>query len=751
MKKQTQKSKSSINKSKSSINKTKKKLVKTCFTDQQLKLICKGQFDTLGGKIFTEENLKILNSLSPTAKDPEQYKKYLVRRFNQISNKKDLNYSTKLTKNDFYTFVNKEWQDSILSKQQNTYFVQYDNFRIVQDKVYHKLIDYTTAFIKENPTSKKAIAIKNVYNSIQLNPSRHLPILKQNCSIVLNEIDDFIEKDNMYGLLAYINMNEVVSWGSPIVWGMAPDEKNVKKYITHLSLPILSLADYTMFVQGDPKDSKETIEFKAMVKRKFLKYVKEVFRVCGHDVNPNDIWDIEYDMLITMGCEVFKNKKDDPNGYNVVHLDEIEKEYGFDLKQFAHKLGYKTVPKKIIVSSTNGFKCMVTLLKDNWNTPKWKTYWLYLHYRQMIRFIPALHHVHFDFYGKIVEGRPVQVPDDIYSVFLLSLTFNTFLSEQYLAHNRNPLYEEYVLGIVNDLKYIFIQKLKRNKWLSPKTRDYAILKLNKLEIFVGTPGKLREDPILNYRAEDSWYNVMLVVKYKHNLAIHLEGQGMVDIPTYDWNAFKIIGTQDYMVNAYYRPTSNSIYVPCAYLQKPFIDLNERGIEYNLAYIGYTIGHELSHSLDDLGSRYDADGNLNNWWSDRDHKLFQHKIHDVIKQYEAFAKKDGIKFDASFSVGEDLADISGLALVEEYLLNFCKINHTSDRFIKMRLEKLYTSYAFQGRQKILRKAISSQLRINPHPLEKYRANCPLSRLELFRTIFNTDKNDGMWWHNNDTIW
>ena len=151
-------------------------------------------------------------------------------------------------------------------------------------------------------------------------------------------------------------------------------------------------------------------------------------------------------------------------------------------------------------------------------------------------------------------------------------------------------------------------------------------------IFVGDPGELTEDPILAYKNDDPWYNIRLITKWKHAQYVKLEGKSIIDIPEIDWNNFKLVGTQNYMVNAYYRPTSNSIYVPLAYLQPPFIDLRERGMEYNLAFIGYTIGHELSHSLDDMGSNYDADGNLNNWWSDVDRKKFKHKIKDVVKQY-----------------------------------------------------------------------------------------------------------------------
>jgi predicted metalloendopeptidase len=205
------------------------------------------------------------------------------------------------------------------------------------------------------------------------------------------------------------------------------------------------------------------------------------------------------------------------------------------------------------------------------------------------------------------------------------------------------------------------------------------------------------------------------------------------------------------VNAFYRPTSNSIYVPLAYLQKPFIDLDERGLEYNLVYIGYTLGHELSHALDDSGSKYDADGNLNNWWTPHDRRVFMSKVKDVISQYELFAKRDGLEFDAEPAAGESLADISGYALIEEYLMDNQIINDEDVKLKKVNLAKLYMNLAIQGRQKIYKQALKAQLKTNPHPPEKYRVNCPLSRLQLFRTIFGVKKGDGMWWHNTDTIW
>ena len=164
-----------------------------------------------------------------------------------------------------------------------------------------------------------------------------------------------------------------------------------------------------------------------------------------------------------------------------------------------------------------------------------------------------------------------------------------------------------------------------------------------------------------------------------------------------------------------------------------------------------MGHELSHCLDDMGSKFDEKGNLKNWWTPRDRRIFNKKIKDVIKQYEEFAARDGIHFNAEIGVGENLADISGMSLAEEYLLLFQQANEDIDAIKKLSLGAFYVYTAIQSRQKIHDKAIPAQLKTNPHPLEKYRCNCPLSRLDLFRTIYGVKEGDGMWWHNTDTIW
>jgi putative endopeptidase len=212
----------------------------------------------------------------------------------------------------------------------------------------------------------------------------------------------------------------------------------------------------------------------------------------------------------------------------------------------------------------------------------------------------------------------------------------------------------------------------------------------------------------------------------------------------------MVGTQAYIVNASYTPSKNKIYINLGYIQKPFVDLDERGIEYNLAHLGFTIGHEMSHGFDDAGSKYDATGKLNDWWTPEDKKKFKAIQADVVKQYEEFAARDGIKFDASIGIGEDMADISGLAIVTEFLRDFQEHNKDLVPISYLSFQVLFTYYAFQQKQKVNKKALSAQLKTNPHPLDKYRCNIPLSRNTLFRAIYDVKKGDKMWWHNTDTV-
>jgi len=724
-------------------NKTKNS--KTKNSDDLLKEKCKtlgiralGAFEEKLGKTSAYQNADTLKSIEKT----------LIKKLNTPFT------PSKITaNNDFYTYINYRWLEDTKKKMDKAedkekYFVQVDDFRLVQDRVYKQLIEIVKDYTKTDH-SKQSTLIKNVYTSLLRLDER--PVKKHIKELVAS-YDFYIQKNNMWEFLAKINTNEIVNWGCPIHWTVIPDDKNSSIFRNNISFPQLSLYDAMLYFDDMPDEKPEQKKYRKNVKTKYLKYIKDIFESClGKDngLKPEDVFQVELDILMAMGCDSIKN--DSPDYYNVVKKEDAQKLYGFDWDQFSKFLGYKHTPSFFICDSLNYLKCVCKLLNDNWNTPKWKGYWLYIYLRQMIRFDNKLRNLYYEFNGSFLLGQPAIFPSDIYPIFGLSLTFNAFLTKEYVKKYKDEDKIQYVKNMGEDLIIVYKRIVQRNTWLSPKTKKYALLKLDHLKLQVAQPENLRYDPLLDYSADDAWGNMEKICFWKTTKFVNLEGKDVVDIPLIDWKSFKLIGKQAYIVNAFYTPTENSIYVPLAYLQKPFIDLDERGIEYNLAHFGYTLSHEMSHSLDETGSKYDENGDLHDWWTKEDKQKYQKIIKDIVKQYETFAAYDGIEFDAKISVGEDMADISGLAICEEYLRDFQMKNKDIAPISSLSFQAFFVYFAFQQRQHIYKKAFEAQLKTNPHPMDKYRTNVPLSRLELFRSLYNVKKGDKMWWSSTSTIW
>jgi len=648
---------------------------------------------------------------------------------------------------DFYSYINERWLNEEELKESQKYIVQVDDFRLVQDKVYRELLEIVNNYIKNND-NKLSKELNNFYKSqLKLNTDKQL----KNYSIeILNSIDKIRETGTVWELLGLTNNNETVSWGSPFIWSLNPDDKEPTIYRCYIDQPQLSLIDINIYF-----DDGIDVNYKKKYKNKFFEYLYKLFENAfgpNHNFNIEDVFLVELDMITAMTCEYIKGKKADST-YNKITTKEALEKYNFDWKSFSKSLGFDYTPDFFITSNLNYLKCGTELLLKEWNSKKWRTYWIYIFIRQLNRWNKKGRDIMYDFSGKFVKGQEEIVQNDLAPIFSLGFAFNTFLTNEYIDKYKNEQLISYVKTMAEDLKTVFIRIIKRNKWLQPKTKEKALKKLNNFHLEVGSPKILREDPLLNYTDDDPWKNILKVCEWRHNKAVNLEGKHIIDIPVIDWSEVppKFIGSQAYVVNASYTPSKNGIYIPLGYVQKPFVDLEERGIEYNLAHIGFTLAHEMSHSLDDWGSQYDETGKLNNWWTNKDRKIFEKIQKDVIKQYEVFASYDGIKFDAAPSIGEDLADISGLAICREYLRDFQIKNEDILPIKALSFESFFVYFAYQQRQKISKKAIEAQLKTNPHPLDKYRTNVPLSRMQIFREIYKIKKGDKMWWHSTNKVW
>jgi predicted metalloendopeptidase len=670
--------------------------------------------------------------------------------------KKAISPSNITAQNDFYSFINDRWlQSKNKVTETQKYIVQVDNFRLVQDTVYHELLSIVNDHISEKPVTNHKDQMKNMYASLLGYSTNEQSRIYAN--LILGQIDEHISTsfernndDGVWDLLGFINSIDIISWGAPFVVKISPDEKQPTVMQCSVNSPKFSLIDLNLYF-----DDGTDVAYKQKYINRYFKYLDELFENAfgkGHGFNPHDVFDVEVQILYAVGCDK-KEKESAKDGYNEILTKDAQLEYGFDWKRLSASLGFKSTPSKFITSNPNYIACGSKLLLENWKSSKWRTYWIYLFIRQEQRFNKRGRNTHFEFYGKYANGQQFQMDNNLTPLFGMGYAYNKFLSKEYLKLYRNAQIVDYVNVLAMDLKNIFIRIITRNKWFNPKTKKHALNKLHKLKIQIGYPPELVDDPQLTYNPIDAWGNLLKVSMWRGQKLVNQVGKSVIDIPDVDWSVtpVKFVGSQSYVVNASYTATENKIYVPAGYLQAPFVDLNERGIEYNLAQIGFTLGHELSHALDDWGSKYNADGVLSDWWTDADRAKFKRIQKEIGEQYVAFAKYDNIEFDPEMSMGENLADISGLTICREYLRDFQIKSKTILPIQKLSFEAFFIYYAHQQRQHINEKALIAQLKTNPHPSDKYRTNIPLSRLPLFRTMYNIKQGDKMWWPSTSRVW
>lgn len=653
---------------------------------------------------------------------------------------------------DFYSYINERWLQNVDVEVHQQYITQVDNFRLVQDKVYRELIEIIQTYLRNGKRDRRHACVQRAYASFRgYNTLAQTRCLARALVEYLDEMRK--TKGNVWEKIALSNSNEIISWGAPFVWSINPDDKDPTRYNCYVEPPEVTLLDLDIYYDY-PDDTDDDKQYKQTYRRRYMEYLDTLFTIAfgeNHGFHVDDIFATEVELLNAMTCGVVK--EEDENGYNVISTDEAMDKFGFDWRSFARALGFKHVPPEFVTSNVSYLLCGTKLLLDKWDSDQWRTYWVYLYIRQQCRFADKGWENHYEFHGKFLRGQEGAVDKTILPVFGMSFTFNTFLTNEYIARNHNDQVIDYVKNMVEDLRHVFKRIVQRNQWLQPSTKQTAIQKLEAIQLKVGSPLSLREDPLLDYKANDPWGNLIKMAKWRHHQAIQLAGKPIVDIPVIDWaqSPPKPVSTQAYIVNAMYTPTENSIYIPLGYLQKPFVDLDERGIEYNLAHIGFTIAHEMSHALDDLGSKYDKDGRLHDWWTPRDKKQFKKIQKDIVNQYETYAKRDGNNFNAWPSIGEDMADISGFSICLEYLRDFQLKNQDILPIQTLSYEAFFIYFALQSRQKINKKAVLAQLKTNPHPLDKYRCNIPLSRSNVFRAIFKVKKGDAMWWPSTNAVW
>ena len=675
---------------------------------------------------YTEKNLK----------DNDKLKKIFV---NSLYSKFAMNIQPN---DDFYTYINYLWMKNNVIAEEDKYLTQIDNFRLTQKKVYIDMHNLIIDYVKHTSGHPHKARLKRFYNAaFKQNKIGDTQKVAQN---ILHQVDEIRKnKNNLWKLIAFFNRSQMFQNISPFVVTMKADYDNPKIFRPYVEVVHFPIVDKTLYIRTDTEAKK--------YKKEYHSYVHDLFEgVLGktHGLPTDNVFELFVEFYkASISTDVSKT-----NNYTKVYADEALTKYGFNWTELATEMGFNPVPKFFITNNLNYLKNVSTFLQKEWYLDKWKPMWVGLHFRTLSRITKGLEYIYYNHYGKYDVGQEKMIADPrINTPIYASVAFNATLTNLYIEHYGNIRISTYVEILCNDLKEIFMRFVSKNNWLTPSTKKYALKKLEYLKFIIGNPHKLRNDPKLPY-GDNFYENLEMFYAWRNSYYVKLDGMNLFDIPMIDWTAYpiKMTSTQAYIVNASYTPMYNNIYINLGYMQKPFIDL-DMSIEYNLANIGFTIAHELSHALDNSGRHFDYDGRLHNWWTDADIKKYNSIQNDIIKQYNDWAERDHKHFDASIGIGEDIADISGLAICDEYLRNF---QNYKDLVIPTKLasyELFYTNFAKQMRQIIPKRAAKAQSKINPHPDDKYRTNVPLSRSQIFRALYNVQKENDMYWHNMNVVW
>ena len=338
----------------------------------------------------------------------------------------------------------------------------------------------------------------------------------------------------------------------------------------------------------------------------------------------------------------------------------------------------------------------------------------------------------FNFYGTVLSGTPELKARWKRGVALVEGCLGEALGQIYVERHFPQAAKERMKVLVNNLIEAYRIEIGALTWMSSDTKTRAFEKLSKFTPKIGYPDKWRDYSKLTITKDDLMANVAAVTKFNQEYEYAKLG---APVDKGEW----LMTPQT--VNAYYNPGMNEIVFPAAILQRPFFDM-EADDAANYGGIGAVIGHEIGHGFDDQGSRYDGDGNLNNWWTDFDRSEFEKRANKIISQYDQLSPLEtpDVKVNGALTIGENIGDIGGLAIAfKAYQLSLAgKVAPVIDGFTGE--QRFFLGWAQCWRQKMRPEEIRRRVATDPHSPDEFRCNQVVRNLDEFYAAFNIQKDD-----------
>jgi putative endopeptidase len=336
--------------------------------------------------------------------------------------------------------------------------------------------------------------------------------------------------------------------------------------------------------------------------------------------------------------------------------------------------------------------------------PAWKD-WLAFHaVNTRTGFLPkAFVDEGFAFYGKTLNGTPAPRPRWQRGVDATSGALGEVVGRVYVERHFPPEAKAKVRAMVDDITKAFSRRIDALAWMTPETRLRAKAKVSTLYVGVGYPDRWIDYGPLQIAKDDAIGNVERAELFEYRRQLAKLGQ---PVDRTEW------WMTPQTVNAVNLPLQNALNFPAAILQKPYFDPG-RDAAANYGAIGATIGHEISHSFDDVGSQFDAQGRLANWWTPQDLAHFKAAGEALAAQYDAYRPFPDLAIDGHLVLSENIADLAGLAAAYDAYHLSLNGKPANDR-------DFFVSYAQSWRDKAREEAIRLQVTTDGHAPDAYRA-------------------------------
>ena len=649
----------------------------------------------------------------------------------------NLDYMDKTTepKEDFFKYVNGKWlENNEIPDDQSTW----GSFQELRKKTDADALAILKSAMSDNkdldnikvlPGSDQEKAV-HYYQTIMDTVGRN--------KLGIDPVRPYLEKiaaiKNSDDLQAYMIEMEPKGGGGLYGFGVSSDPKDSNRNVAYLGGGSTGLPDRDYYVKDDA-DSKEK-------RQQYVAHITRMLQFLGDSeadarTQANQILAFETRLAEAKMDKV--DRRDARKRYNPRSIEDVQKMVpAVNWKNFLSGIGVKKVDT-VIVGDLGYFNRLQEVLAEG-NVSDWKAYLKWLTFNNSAGFLSTdIENANWEFYGKELNGAKAQRPRDERALGALNGTIGEALGKLYVDKKFPPEAKVKAKKMIENVILAFENRINKLDWMSPETKVKAIEKLKATKVKIAYPDQWKDYSELQISSVDNGgsYLQNSLNARAWSFKEDLEKLGK-PVDKSEWYMAPQV------VNAYFNPAYNEIVFPAAILQPPFYNFNADDAV-NYGGIGAVIGHEISHSFDDSGSRYDKDGNLNNWWTDEDLKQFEGLGKALADQYSAIEVLPETNINGAFTLGENIGDLGGvLAAYDALQMSFDQEGKRPEDIDGYTAEqRFFMSWATVWRTKMRDDALKTRIKTDPHSPGMTRAVQPLLNIDTFYEAFDIKEGDKMY--------